>query len=242
MKLICVGTGSNGNCYLLECNGRFLVLDAGCKNKQVLIACDFKPSTIDAVLVTHVHGDHAKYIKDFRQDNIDVYTGCEQAKAISDMYCQKCNVIHPKRWNDINGNWKVLPFNVPHDGVYNFAYVIKSPDGSHVVLYATDFEYLPFTLKSFGINTWLIECNYSGELDASEHRNKLNHVLRGHSSLDTVKGIINANMNEHMKNILLCHLSANNADSSAILKELNEIIDSSKIKIDIAQQQKTYQL
>ena len=74
MKLITVGTGSNGNCYLLKRdNDRIIALDAGCPWKKVMIAAKFKPTLIDFALVTHDHSDHDGYVRDFRKNNISVY-------------------------------------------------------------------------------------------------------------------------------------------------------------------------
>ena len=57
MKLITVGTGSEqGNCYLIESNGKYIALDAGCSWKGVMIACGFNVCAIQAAFLTHAHG------------------------------------------------------------------------------------------------------------------------------------------------------------------------------------------
>lgn len=57
MKLITVSTGSDqGNCYLLESNGRYIALDCGCQWKGVMVACGFSVSAIEAAFLTHAHG------------------------------------------------------------------------------------------------------------------------------------------------------------------------------------------
>ena len=56
MTIHVVGSGSSGNCYLVESDGKFLALDAGCKMKEVQIACGFRTADIKACLVTHKHG------------------------------------------------------------------------------------------------------------------------------------------------------------------------------------------
>lgn len=55
MMLKCVGSGSSGNCYLIEDNGHYLALDAGVKFQSVQVACNFEVSQIDGLLITHGH-------------------------------------------------------------------------------------------------------------------------------------------------------------------------------------------
>ena len=52
---------------------------------------------------------------------------------------------------------------------------------------------------------------------------KYAHVLQGHSSLSTVKEIIRVNRTPDMRNVVLCHLSADNADPEAMQKEIQEV-------------------
>lgn len=56
MKLICCGSGSSGNTYLIKTNTETLVLDAGVPFKEVKIALGFNISQISGVVVTHEHG------------------------------------------------------------------------------------------------------------------------------------------------------------------------------------------
>ena len=56
MRLTVVGSGSSGNSYVLEDDGRRVVLDAGCKWKDIQVACDFNVQSIDACLISHEHG------------------------------------------------------------------------------------------------------------------------------------------------------------------------------------------
>lgn len=55
MQLKVLGSGSSGNCYLLETDTECLVLDAGVNTKEVKIALDFDVRRIKGVLVTHSH-------------------------------------------------------------------------------------------------------------------------------------------------------------------------------------------
>lgn len=56
MLLKVVGTGSSGNTYVLENENEILILDAGCRIKNVLKSIDYKVCKIRGVLITHEHG------------------------------------------------------------------------------------------------------------------------------------------------------------------------------------------
>ena len=56
MLLKVIGTGSSGNSYALESDNEILILDAGCRMKDVLKAIDYNVSKICGVLITHEHG------------------------------------------------------------------------------------------------------------------------------------------------------------------------------------------
>lgn len=58
MLMRVVNTGSqHGNCYVLKSNsGEMLLLDCGCKYKDILKAIDYRTSDVSGVLLTHEHG------------------------------------------------------------------------------------------------------------------------------------------------------------------------------------------
>ena len=56
MQLKVVSSGSSGNCYLLTIGSETLILDAGCRFREVKIALGFNIRPIKGVVVTHEHG------------------------------------------------------------------------------------------------------------------------------------------------------------------------------------------
>ena len=60
--LTILGSGSAGNCALVETPKTRLLLDGGLsclQLKQRLALCGVNPLEIDGILLTHEHGDHA---------------------------------------------------------------------------------------------------------------------------------------------------------------------------------------
>jgi phosphoribosyl 1,2-cyclic phosphodiesterase len=63
MRCTILASGSKGNCVFLEGESGALLLDAGLSTKETLARMDqasLDPGQINAVLVTHEHGDHIK--------------------------------------------------------------------------------------------------------------------------------------------------------------------------------------
>ena len=202
MKLITVGTGSAGNCYLLKRdNDRFIALDCGMQWKKVMVASGFRPTAIDLALVTHSHGDHNGYVGDFRRNGIEVRdpTNLDARKVVN-----------------IKGI-QVIPFEVPHD-VPCFAYIIRV-DGRNIV-YMTDFGYCKYTLKSWNIDTWIIACNH---IVPDENPQKRDHVIMGHSSLQTVKEILAVNKCDALRNVVLVHYNGE-ADTDLMRSEIQDVV------------------
>lgn len=119
--------------------------------------------------------------------------------------------------------WKLNSFELPHDDVANMGVAIISPSG-HRLLYMTDFSYCAYTFKKLKIQTMLIECNHMDDIAEEDNEGKFCHVLRGHSSLSTVKDFLRVNQTEELKTVILCHLSESNADEKEMLSQVKEVV------------------
>jgi phosphoribosyl 1,2-cyclic phosphodiesterase len=86
----------------------------------------------------------------------------------------------------------------------------------------------------------LIEANYSEEY-VNRDEAKFQHVLTGHMSIETATECIKANMNESLKNIILCHLSKGNSDPGAFEDSVKAIVPDG-VQADIATPRLTVEL
>ena len=146
----------------------------------------------------------------------------------------------PERIPKMIGSWMVIPFYLPHTtrdkdtGALipcpNFGYLIKNSD--EVLLYATDFEYIPYTFKNQRINYMLLECNHMDNLMDSSSVNYI-HALKGHSSLSVVKSFAEVNKTPDLRNIILCHLSSENADPETMQREIQSVAGK-WVRVDVA--------
>ena len=253
VSLSCVSTGSHGNCYFIRDGDSYLMLDCGdhIPWRSVLSGCDFQISHVDAALITHKHSDHCGNIKELLFYGVTIYTNRETADFINETYATKLHipyneksiVVRPrKRLVIIPKMWEVIAWYVPHTGNNGqdcpcYAYYIKTPSG-HSLAYITDFLYSPLTFKSLNVETILIACNHDDELDEVNEQ-KFRHIVSGHSSLSTVKELIRVNQTDCLRNVILCHLSAENATPEKMVSEIQEVTGD-HVTVSIAQKGMKY--
>lgn len=220
MKLKVLGSGSSGNCYILESDAEALIIEAGVPFREVKVALGFNVRKIVGVICTHRHNDHIKYLKDFVTSGIrSIAPNDYWMEHITEWWFQYGERYDETRKCIDIGNFKVMPFLVVHD-VPCYGFYIKHPDiGS--LIYASDTEYIKYRFKN--INHILVEANYSDNLIDNEAVNR-EHVLRGHMSLQTALDFILTNDNPALRNVVLLHLSDNNADSAQFLQKTKETV------------------
>ena len=221
MRLIVVGSGSAGNTYVLESSTEALVIEAGVRFMEVKKALGFNIRKIAGVVITHKHGDHAGYAKEYEAAGITVFKPYEMESL---------------RQNTKLGNFRIQSWEAVHN-VPCVGYLIDHADFGRL-LYATDTEYVRYKFK--GITHFLIEANYSDEF-VNRDEPKYAHVLTGHMSIETTIGCIQANQSDATKRIILCHLSADNASPEAF-KTAVEAICTEGCTVDIARPGMTVEL
>lgn len=125
-----------------------------------------------------------------------------------------------------SNGWQMRSFELPHDDVENRGLYLKSPSG-HRVLYMTDFSFCKYIFTKLKVQTILIECNHMDDIDEGSNENKFCHVIRGHSSLSTVCEFLRVNQTDELKNVILCHLSSDNANPDVMKSEVQTVVGDS---------------
>lgn len=220
MILKCIASGSTGNSYALIGVDEILLLECGVSLKRVKKNIDYQFLKIKGCLISHEHQDHLKYVREYLKAGIPVYTNDETQENIEIVTGERLYGVPERRPFHI-GRFKIIPFYVPHNETSNFAYLIEHAELGRL-LFATDYEYLPFTFKSWEIEHFLIECNYSIDFVDQSIPN-YEHVLRGHASLQTCIEVIEKDRTPHMRNVILCHLSQLSGQAAYFTDEVQKV-------------------
>lgn len=166
--------------------------------------------------------DHARYIKDFMQSGIPVFTAFETQTALETITGERTIAIPPRRARQI-GSFTVVPFNVPHDtGIECYGYLIKHEEMGKL-LFLTDLEYCKYDFSSMKVEQIIVEANYDMQLVDRDEPN-YEHRLRGHMSLDTALKFISTNDNPALRNVVLIHLSDKSGDPALFKQKTEETV------------------
>lgn len=213
MRLIVIGSNSSGNAYALDAGGEILLLEAGVKYREMAKAIDFRIDKVVGCCITHEHGDHAKFVKEYSKHGIKIYCN-EDVATKKDLSAHYANVMVADKVYHA-GEFNIVPFDNYHD-VPIFGYLINHKEcGS--ILFSTDSYKLGMTIR--GIKHFIIEANYSDELlkqnvwDGNILKAQADRIMLSHMSLDyCVKYLKDAEAAKSAKTITLCHLSSRNSD------------------------------
>jgi phosphoribosyl 1,2-cyclic phosphodiesterase len=147
-------SSSSGNCLALWTHASSIVIDCGIKVQRVcrelLDAHRRQTGGLDAVIVSHAHGDHMSYaaLRVLRKEGIRVYGHRRVIRQLRERYA-------PEEWNTQPelrvfpgssfevGDFRVTPTEVRHaPDVPNFAFVITAHDGRkrRRIVVCTDFH------------------------------------------------------------------------------------------------------
>lgn len=227
MTLKCIGSGSSGNSYaLIDNDNKILLLDLGLPAKEIKQAIDYRISDVVGAVVTHRHSDHSKSVEDFEKMGIHPYRPYVEDRPYIPSYIP----VHFKKFTvqafDLtskDGKW--MHTNADGSECPCYGFLITHPDMGRL-LYVTDTELVKWRFKD--INHILISCNYQSKyMECGEA--KRNHVLMGHMELETVKEFIKTNNSNALRNVILCHLSRDNANAEEMVAEVQKIVPGANV-------------
>lgn len=218
MVLKVLGSGSSGNCYILENNYEAIVIEAGMHFMEVKKALNFNVWKIKAVIITHIHSDHHKYWYEYVKAGIPVFEPFKkECQGIIELDNSRF-IIRAFQNKSKDGHW----FHGNNDGSECpcYGFYIEHPDLGSLV-YVTDTECVRWRFSK--VNHILVEANHSYDLIDNEAVN-YSHVMRGHMSLQTALDFISTNDTVNLRTVCLLHLSKSNSDADLFLKKARETV------------------
>lgn len=224
MILRVLGSSSSGNCYLLqsETTGEVLAIEAGVKFDKVKQALDYNVRSIVGCIISHEHGDHAKYVKEFTDACVPCYMSDGTRFALKVTDSPFAHAVWLGEKFEV-GSFSVIGFRVEHDANEPCGFFIRHEECG-TVLFATDTYFLRYRFD--GINNVMLECNYrkdildknlaSGRID----KNRYDRTLQSHMSFDNCLRTLQANDLSQTCNIVLLHLSDGNSNEREFVQDI----------------------
>lgn len=239
MKLMTIASGSSGNCVYAGTDNTAVLVDAGVSRKRInegLATIDMNIKDINAIIITHEHIDHTRALGVIsRSYGIPMYATKETCEVIADMSelgefdRTLLNPIEPDVDFDI-GDIRIKAHSIWHDAVDPVCYTLHADEKKIAV--ATDMgEFDEYTVHNLlDCDAMLVEANHDVRmLQAGPYPYSLKQRIlgkRGHLSNESSGKLINSLLNNHIKAILLGHLShENNYPELAYETVKTEIMD-----------------
>lgn len=235
MRVCVLASGSKGNCTYIENDNFKIIIDCGITYKSASLkaaSVGIDISDIDAILITHEHGDHAKYLYQFyRQTKAKVYLGKPTLKNLlktnaSLRKVPEILILEPD-FNYKICNFEIIPIELAHD-VFCLGYFIKH--NNKTILYVTDTGFFPTRYLELlqRANLLIIEANHDIEMlrDSERPSFLINRVLSesGHMSNLSCYHLLSRNINSNSKHIVLAHVSEDCNSEDLLISEIIEKI------------------
>jgi phosphoribosyl 1,2-cyclic phosphodiesterase len=171
LRFASLASGSGGNCLAAQSADTVVLVDCGLNLKDAerrLARAGLAPADVDAILVTHEHGDHAGCVFDFAAAHgVTVYLSFGTLRALKaegkfhdGLKTQLVRGQEPFAL----GALEITPFTVPHDAAEPVQYVMS--DGAARLGVLTDIgistRHVERTLS--GLDALVLECNYDRDM------------------------------------------------------------------------------
>lgn len=224
-RYISFGSGSSGNACFIGTSRGGVIIDAGVpvdKIESGLRNYGIPMEKVRAVLLTHDHHDHVRYVYKLLRTHPHlrlactprVFNGLLRRSSVSGRIKDYHVPIYKEHPFTVL-NMEITAFDVPHDGSDNMGFSIVC-DGKHFVL-ATDLGEVQeraryyFSMADFAV----IEANYDAAmLRAGRYPEYLKARIRtphGHmDNADTAAFLTELMALKHLRYVFLCHLSEEN--------------------------------
>lgn len=221
LKILCLGSGSSGNCYLLGKNDEYIMVECGLPLKTIISKLDDQDIGIDQVkacVVSHSHKDHALSLEDIESLGIAIFA---PFRALNEDGLDK--PLKLTSWA------KVRAFKVMHDvPCFGFAFLFDTMES---LLFVTDTKYIESNYFKYKYNYIMLECNHIRKqleaimdkaiLEGNEGKVfKYKRQASFHLSLAGVKKILSSMDLSKTKALFLMHLSKECCNDDLIRKEV----------------------
>ncbi len=216
--LTILGSGSSGNCALVETMKTRLLIDGGLSTRQTLLrlqACGVNPIEIDGILLTHEHSDHAGGLDVWcRQFSTPVY--CTRLTAES---LQRREPEFRKDWRYFVGGSEfqikdvtIQSFPVPHDAVEPCGFVLQHGREALGILTDLGFATRLVYERVRAVQTLVIETNHDEKLLQNDTKRPWSVKQRimsrhGHLSNAAAAGVLAELAGANLRRAVLGHLS-----------------------------------
>ncbi len=252
MRFCSLGSGSGGNASLVEASQGItstrLLIDCGFSLRELtrrLERAGSKPAELDAIFITHEHGDHVGCALHLSQRfRIPLWTSRGTWAAISHAAAADFDpsLLHLIKGGDCAnlGDIQIKPFAVPHDA--NEPLHLRCSDGLHALGLITDLGQPCSSVAQAlqACQALLLECNHDEALlRASNYPAGLKRRIlgsHGHLSNDSAAELLKQCTHPGLEHVVAAHLSESNNTPELAAASLAKVMGRHADEIPVASQ------
>lgn len=216
MKVSLLNSGSAGNCCIVRSSKTTLMIDCGSPTqkylKQAMNEVSVSVSDLDAVLITHNHSDHIRWLNMVRK--VPVYSYCPlvcRNTKKEELYINH-HLIVPDEIFEIN-DFTIQTLGLSHDAGNTLGYVITLNTTGEKLVYVTDTGYFPMSYQAeiAGADYYIFESNHDPDMLLKTSRPMMTkqRILSdvGHLCNQDSANLLAGAVTKRTRKIVLAHLS-----------------------------------
>jgi phosphoribosyl 1,2-cyclic phosphodiesterase len=251
MRFASLGSGSAGNCMVVEQASTRLLLDCGFGERETIKRLQniaLTPEDITGILITHEHDDHAKGAFKFAAKfNIPMWLS-HGTRKMTERYLPKktqpvINVIDSHA-SFVIEDIQIQPYPVPHDAREPTQFVFT--DGQRQLGVLTDAggstPHIEQVLS--GCDALVLECNHDVTM---LQKGPYSYALKqrvggrlGHLDNESAARLLSKLDNSKLKHIVAAHLSAKNNTQYLAKQALSQVLNCEEDWIGVATQKEGF--
>lgn len=229
LRVVVLGSGSSGNATAITDGTTTVLIDCGFSARETarrLVACGIDPNGINALFVTHEHGDHTRGIEVFaRRFPLPIYASAgTRGAGRLDRFADDVRTFSPGDQITV-GTLQVRSFRTSHDAAQPSGYRVVARSGQSAGI-ATDTGVLtPEAEEALaGCELLAIESNHDGEmLDRGPYPYFLKNRIRsdqGHLANSQAAEALERLAHDRLVHVIAMHRSAPNNTKALVLETL----------------------
>lgn len=247
VRFASLGSGSRGNATLIEAGNTRVMVDCGFSCSQAekrLARLNTAAEEIDAILVTHEHGDHISGVARFsRRFGTPVWMTAGTRAVHKGGEVAQMNVFSSHRCFSI-GDLEVQPFPVPHDAREPCQFVFSDGDTRLGVLTDTGSITSHMLLALGRLDALLLETNHDPGMLASgpypPHLQQRVGGNYGHLSNQQAAALLGRLDTDRLQHLLAAHISDKNNTPGLARQALADVLGCTADEVTVADQEEGF--
>jgi phosphoribosyl 1,2-cyclic phosphodiesterase len=244
LRFATLGSGSRGNATLVDANGVRLLVDLGFSLRETqrrLALLGVEPDGVQALLLTHEHGDHGRGVAAFAtRYGVPVWTTPGTWRAMGSPRVPALRLFSGHGGSIALNGMRVLPYPVPHDAREPCQFALEC--GGRRLGMLTDAGAVTPHMRALlkDCDSLILECNHDRELLSEGPyppalQRRVAGVL-GHLSNAQAADLLDGLPHAALRTLLIAHISQKNNRPDLVLAMIAGVSESLASRARLAAQ------